>query len=122
MKNFQKLKKQKRIRRIIRLRAKVKGIAKRPRLCVYKSLKHLYAQIIDDDKSITLVAAGDHEIAKKDKRGKKKSEIAETVGKLIAKKAQKLKIKQVVFDRRRYQYHGIIKSLADGARAGGLEF
>lgn len=119
MKNPQRKKKQKRIRRKLKVKAKIKGITFRPRLCVYKSLRHIYAQIIDDDKSQTLVVARSQEL-KSQKGGRKK--IAFQVGKLIAQKAAKINIKQVVFDRASYKYHGLIKSLAEGAREGGLEF
>ena len=110
-------------RRHIRVRAKVKGTASRPRLCVFRSLNHIYAQVIDDTKGHTLVSAStlDPEI-KADLNGKSKSAEAETVGALLAKRALKNKIKQVVFDRGGYKYHGRIKSLAEAARKGGLKF
>jgi len=89
-------------------------------LCVFRSLRHIYAQLIDDKEGKTLVSASDLEIKKK--KGVKKTEIAKEVGKLIAKKAVAQKIKKVVFDRGGYKYHGRVKNLADGAREGGLEF
>lgn len=94
---------------------------KRYRLAVFRSNKHIYAQIIDDEKGHTLVAASD---LKDLKAGKKltKTEKAEKVGKILAEKALKLKIKDVFFDRRKYRYHGRVKALAEGARAGGLNF
>jgi len=102
-----------------RIRAKIFGTAQRPRLCVFKSLKILYAQIIDDEKGNTLVAADSKEI--KGKAGNKK-EIAEKTGVLLADKCEKIGIKEVVFDRSGYKFHGKIKSLAEGARKGGLKF
>jgi len=113
-------KKQKREIRHRRLRANVKGSKERPRLSVYRSLKHIYAQIIDDEKQETLIAASDFEI-KKDKKMTKK-EIAEKVGELVAKKAKERGIKKVVFDRGGFKYHGRIKALSEKARESGLEF
>ena len=115
-------KKVKRIRRHKRVRAKVSGTGKRPRLCVFKSQKHIYGQLIDDDKGKTLAQASDLELAvlkKSEKQGK--MNIALEVGKLIAGKAKDLKIEKVVFDRGGYKFHGKIKSLAEGAREGGLK-
>ncbi len=97
---------------------KTMGSAKCPRLCVFRSNKHIYAQLIDDDKKKTLVSAKDVEIKKKDK----KLILASEVGKLIAKKALEKKIEKITFDRAGYKYHGRVKSLADGAREGGLKF
>lgn len=107
-----------RTRRIIRVRAKILGATERPRLAVYRSLSHIYAQIIDDKNGKTLVAASDNEIKEK----YKKIELAYKVGELLAERAKAKKIDKVVFDRRDKKYHGRIKSLADGARAGGLVF
>ncbi|OGM86745.1 50S ribosomal protein L18 [Candidatus Woesebacteria bacterium RIFOXYC1_FULL_46_16] len=103
-----------------RVRTKVKGTADRPRLSVFRSNKYLYAQIIDDRQGKTLVAASSREAA----AGTLKTnmEKADKVGEALAKKALKAKIKKVTFDRSGYQYHGIIKALAEGARKGGLEF
>jgi len=101
-----------------RVRAKVSGTAQKPRLNVFRSLSHIYAQLIDDVDGKTLAAASSKEL----KAGGKKTEMAMEVGKLAAKKALALGIKEVVFDRGGYQYQGRIKQLADGARAGGLEF
>ncbi len=101
-----------------RLRNKVQGTSQKPRLCVSRSLQHIYAQLIDDDKGKTLACASDLELEGK----KSKSEKAKAVGKLVAEKAQALKIKKAVFDRGGYFYHGRVKALADGAREGGLEF
>lgn len=100
-----------------RVRAKVSGTAARPRLSVYRSSVHIYAQLIDDDKEKTLASASDLKI----KTGKK-TEKAGLVGEELAKKAMAKKIKKVTFDRNGFKYHGRVKALADGARKGGLEF
>ena len=112
-----------RLKRHTRVRAKISGTTERPRLCVYRSLLHIYAQVIDDTKGCTLVSAStkDPEIAK-DMDGKKKSDQAEMVGLLVAKRALEAGITQVVFDRGGYKYHGRVKTLADGARKGGIKF
>jgi large subunit ribosomal protein L18 len=107
----------KRIKRHKKIRARISGTAKRPRLCVFKSNQHIYAQLIDDSKGKVLAVAGDLEI-KKGSKGDK----AKEVGKLIAQKAAEKKITEVVFDRAGFLYHGRIKSLADGAREAGLKF
>ncbi len=106
-----------------RVRQKVKGTETRPRLCVFRSLQHIYAQIIDDTQGHTLAAAStvDPEI-KTEKDGKNKSSQAELVGSLIAKRAKGAGVKQVVFDRGGYKYHGRVKNLAEAARKGGLKF
>ncbi len=103
-----------------RVRAKVKGTESRPRLCVYRSLKNISAQIIDDDKQITIVSAStlDKEVNTKASNIKAATE----VGTLIAKRAIEKNIKSVVFDRNGYIYHGKVKALADAAREAGLEF
>lgn len=100
-------------RRIKRIRGKVRGTAKRPRLCVYKSNKFTYASIIDDEKGKTIASI------KSDKKG---VDSATALGEAIAKAAAKAKISTAVFDRRGYKYHGRIKAVADGARKGGLKF
>jgi len=110
--------KQKRDIRHKRVRAKIKGTAERPRLCVFRTPKHIYAQLIDDEKGKTILSISDAKTAKKET----KVSSANEVGKLIAKKAVEKKITQVVFDRGGYKYHGRIKALADGARKGGLKF
>lgn len=110
--------KKKRIKRHKRVRAKVSGTKKKPRLCVFRSAKHIYAQLVDDETGKTMLSADDLEI----KGNKKKVEVAEEVGKLIAKKAVEKQMKEVVFDRGGYKYHGRVKALADGAREGGLKF
>jgi len=104
-------------RRKLRIRAKVKGTAERPRLAIFKSHKYIYAQIINDDKGHTLVA-----FTSKDGKGKTPVERAKEVGIEIAKKAQSAKITKVVFDRGGYIYTGKVKMVADAAREGGLEF
>ena len=105
-----------------RVRNKISGTQVRPRLNVFRSLNHIYAQVIDDDKGITLAAATSRtkEIAEQAKITK--TEQARLVGKLAAQKALEKGITQVVFDRSGYLYHGRVKALADAARAGGLEF
>jgi large subunit ribosomal protein L18 len=107
-------------RRKQRVRAKVYGTMLRPRLSVFRSLNHLYAQIINDEKGITLVAASDLELKKEAKKDKKT--LAREVGKLLATKAKDKKISQVVFDKGGFRYHGRVKELAEGAREGGLKF
>ncbi len=104
-----------------RIRNKVFGTEQRPRLNVYKSLTNIYVQIINDEKGHTLVSASTLEGDFKDK-GTGNKEAAREVGKLIAKKAVETGIKQVVFDRGGYLFHGRIKELADAAREGGLDF
>ena len=108
----------KRLKRHERVRAKIKGTAKVPRLCVFRSNKHIYAQLIDDDKGKVLLSAKDSEIKK---LSKGKIALAKEVGKLIAQKAIEKKYKKVVFDRAGYKYHGRVKALAEGAREGGLK-
>ncbi|MDI6602924.1 MAG: 50S ribosomal protein L18 [Patescibacteria group bacterium] len=112
---------QKRLGRHQRIRAKIKGTAKIPRLYVFRSAKHIYTQLIDDEEGKTLVSASDLEF-KKSKKLKSKIDKAKEVGKLIAKKAIEKKIERVVFDRGGYKYHGRVKAVAEGAREGGLKF
>jgi large subunit ribosomal protein L18 len=109
----------KRLKRHRRVRAKIKGTAKVPRLCVFRSNKHIYAQLVDDDKGKVLLSAKDSEIKKLPKG---KIVLAKEVGKLIAQKAIEKKYKKIVFDRAGYKYHGRVKALAEGAREGGLKF
>ncbi len=106
-----------------RVREKVKGSTERPRLCVSRSLNHIYAQVIDDLKGCTLVSAStlDSEI-RGEVDGKAKTEKAGLVGSLVAKRALSKGVTQVVFDRGGYQYHGRVKALAEAARQGGLIF
>ena len=122
-----KRKEEARLKRKKRVRKKIFGTPERPRLCVYKSCKHIYAQIIDDTIGNTLVAASSlsPEIREKLNELKKKggkTEVAKAVGELIAKKALEKGITKVCFDRGGFRYHGRIKALADAARALGLEF
>ena len=112
-------KQEKRYRRHKKIRAKVFGTADKPRLCVFRSEKHIYAQLIDDEKAKTIVTSSDLEFKKN--RGTKVAK-AKEVGKLIAKKAKDLKVEKVVFDRGGYKYHGRVRAVAEGAREGGLIF
>ena len=109
-----------RIKRHQRVRKNISGTAERPRLNVYRSLSHIYAQIIDDTKGITLVSASS--MYKDFTANGGNIEGAKAVGNAIAKKALEKGIKAVVFDRGGYVYHGRVAALADGAREGGLEF
>ena len=112
-----------RLRRHARVRDKLNGTAERPRLSVYRSLNHIYAQIIDDSKGMTLVSASTVEKSiVKELEGKTKVEQANIIGTTLAERANKKGIKAVVFDRSGYIYTGRVKKLAEGARAGGLEF
>ena len=112
-----------RVRRHIRVRHTLAGTPARPRLAVYRSLNHIYAQIIDDAAGHTLVAASDSEAdVRKAVDGKKKSEVATLVGESLAKKAKERGITSVVFDRGGFRYHGRVKALAEAARKGGLGF
>ncbi len=106
-----------------RVRKKVHGTSERPRLSVFRSLKHIYAQVIDDTRGHTLVSAStlDAEV-QAGIQGKTKTGQAEVVGEVLARRAQTIGIKQVVFDRGGYRYHGRVKSLAEAARKAGLEF
>jgi large subunit ribosomal protein L18 len=110
-------------RRHQRIRAKISGTAERPRLNVFRSLEHIYAQVIDDVAGHTLASAStlDKTLAS-ELSGKNKRQQATTVGKTLAQRAKDAGITQVVFDRGGYLYHGRVKALADGAREGGLEF
>jgi large subunit ribosomal protein L18 len=104
-----------------RIRHKVRGTAERPRLAVFRSLKHIYAQLIDDTEGRTLVAASSAEKSAATASGGNVAG-AKQIGKVIAERAQQHGIKKVVFDRGGYIYHGRVKALADAARAAGLEF
>ena len=99
------------------MRKKLTGTGARPRLVVFRSLKHIYAQLVDDAKNHTIATVGDTDILTM-----KKTEKATEVGKRIAERAKAAGITQVVFDRAGYQYHGRVKAVAEGARKGGLEF
>lgn len=116
-------------RRVYRTRNKIRRVNiernasrdVRPRLSVFRSGRQIYAQVIDDVKGVTLAAASTLEADRKEKKGTNQAAATE-VGKLVAERAKKAGVKKVVFDRGRYMYHGRVKALADGARAGGLEF
>jgi large subunit ribosomal protein L18 len=118
-----------------RIRAKILGTATRPRLCVFRSGKHIYAQLVDDEKGKVLFSASDLKIknrapAKSKGKDEDKTSVvgqakvgrAKEVGKLIAEKAKSSKIEKIVFDRGGYGYHGRVKAVAEGAREGGLKF
>lgn len=113
-----------RMRRHVRVRAVVSGTAEKPRLNVFRGLKHTYAQLIDDNAGKTLAGVHSKTVDKKgDSEGRKgKTAIAFLVGKALAEKAKEKKITKVVFDRAGYRYHGRVQAVADGARAGGLKF
>lgn len=111
------LKNKQKARRLTRIRKKIAHVSSRPRLTIFRSNVNIYAQIIDDNKAKTLVSASSKEVS-----SQKKMEQAIEVGKLIAQKADKAKIKSVVFDKGSYKFHGRVKALADGAREGGLQF
>lgn len=106
-----------RLQRKRRIRAKISGTEKRPRLSVFRSLTGISAQVIDDNKGVTIVAADIREL-----KATNNIEGAKKVGKKLAEKCLEKKIKEVVFDRAGYKYHGKVKSLAEGAREGGLKF
>jgi large subunit ribosomal protein L18 len=112
--------KDKTTKRKLRVRGKITGTTQRPRLSVHRSTKHISAQIIDDQKQITLVAGTSLTLTQKEKLTK--TQQAQQVGEKIAKKALLKKIKQIVFDRGAYQYHGRVKALAEALRKGGLKF
>lgn len=117
------LKKQARIKRKKRIRKKLTGTSERPRLCVFRSAKHIYAQLIDDTRGHTLAVATTLEKAVKEssETGGKTAK-ANQIGKIIAERAIQKGIKKVVFDRNGFLYHGRVKAVSDGAREGGLEF
>ncbi len=121
--NSQKRKAKGRVKRKLRVRKRVFGEPERPRLSIFRSLGHMYAQIVDDVAARTLVAASS---ASKELKGKVKSggniESAKTVGKLLGEKAKAAGIERVAFDRNGYRYHGRVKAFADAAREAGLKF
>jgi len=108
---------EKRMRRRVRIRAQISGTSSVPRLAVYKSLRYVYAQLIDDEKGITLASASSLSM-----KGNKKTESAEKVGSELAKKAGDIGIKKVVFDRGGFIYTGRVKAIAESARKAGLQF
>ena len=112
--------KEERQRRHTRVRNKISGTPERPRLCIFRSNNNLYVQVIDDVAANTLVSASTLDKEVKEKHANKQA--AKEVGALIAKRALEKNIKEVVFDRGGYIYHGVVKELAEAARKGGLEF
>ena len=104
-----------------RIRKKVSGTSERPRLCIYRSLKHIYAQIVDDGKSHTLVSASSAEKNFPTRLGQN-TQAATELGKIIAERSMDKRIKTVIFDRNGFRYHGSVKELADAAREAGLKF
>lgn len=120
-KNLKKKERRNKIRR--RIRSTIRGTSSKPRLCVYKSNTHVYAQLVNDLDAVTLAAVStDSSEMKKQFEGKSRTESAKVLGETIAQKANEQGINEVVFDRSGYKYHGVIKALADGAREGGLDF
>ncbi|MEX0683339.1 MAG: 50S ribosomal protein L18 [Dehalococcoidia bacterium] len=111
-----------RLRRHARVRERISGTPERPRLDVFRSVNHIYAQIIDDSIGHTLVAASDIEKDLSKNGNKKKTEVATVVGEALAKRAKEKGIKAVIFDRGGFRYHGRVKALAEAARKGGLTF
>jgi large subunit ribosomal protein L18 len=112
-----------RLKRKSRIRRKIQGTPERPRLTVFRSAKHIYAQIVDDTSGSTLAAASSMEKSVKDNPGfENKVAKANFIGKLVGERAVEKNIKRVVFDRNGFLYHGRIKAVSDGARAAGLEF
>jgi large subunit ribosomal protein L18 len=108
---------ERRLKRHMRIRNKIAGTPERPRLVVFRSLKHIYAQLVDDAQNRTLMTVSDAKVAEGTK-----TEKSAAVGKALAEQAKAAGITQVVFDRAGYQYHGRVKAVAEGAREGGLEF
>ena len=107
-----------------RRKAHIVGTAERPRLVVYRSLRHIYGQIVDDAKGKTILTISNlsKDLKKDVSKAKSKIESSKMVGEYVAKKALEKKIKRVVFDRNGYKYHGRVKAFAEGARQGGLDF
>jgi large subunit ribosomal protein L18 len=113
---------EKRVKIKLRIRKKIKGTSEKPRVSLYRSNKQIYVQAVDDVNRVTLVSASSKEKEIASVTGKKKVEVAALVGKRFAAACKEKGIESVVFDRSGYQYHGRVKSLADGAREGGLKF
>lgn len=112
-----------RLRRHLRVRKRVVGTPERPRLVVFRSHEHIYAQVVDDTRGHTIAAASTVEPGVREQlAGKTKTEQARIVGELVAKRAKERGVSRVVFDRGGYQYHGRVMAVAEGARAGKLEF
>lgn len=116
--NQNKAQQAKKERRHLRVRAKIKGTASRPRLSVFRSNRGMFLQLIDDESGRTIVSAAVKEI----KKSANKIDLGQALGELIAQKAKDKQITKVVFDRSAYRYHGRVKAVAEGARSGGLEF
>jgi large subunit ribosomal protein L18 len=112
---------QARVRRHRRVRKRVVGLSDHPRLCIFRSARHIYAQIVDDTSGRTLASASSLDASLREAKGAKR-ETAKSVGALVAARARTAGITRVAFDRGGYAYHGRVASLADGAREGGLEF
>jgi large subunit ribosomal protein L18 len=108
----------------VRRKKRIIGTSERPRLVVYRSLRYIYGQIVDDHENKTIVGVSNFskDLQEQLKDAKSKVEVSKMVGVFLAKKAQEKKIKKIIFDRNGYKYHGRVKALADGAREGGLEF
>lgn len=117
---------ERRYRRHLRLRKRVAGTADRPRLVVFRSLKHIYAHLVDDDRGVVLLGVADRtkgvEVEATGKVGTGKVALSHAVGKFLAERAKTQGITRAVFDRGGYVYHGCVRAVAEGARAGGLEF
>lgn len=112
-----------RIARHARVRRTVRGTSERPRLAVFRSSNHIYAQVIDDDAGVTLAAAGSTELdVRSQSGGRRKTEVSSLVGALVARRAAEKDVAEVVFDRGGYKYHGRVKALAEAAREEGLSF
>ncbi len=124
MKKIKNPKESARLRRKKHIRKRISGTPDKPRLVVFRSAKHIYAQLVDDvnQKTITGVSSLTKDLQAEIAKAGSKVEVAKVVGKGIAEKAKKLKLEQVVFDRNGYIYHGRIKAVAEGAREGGLKF
>lgn len=119
MTHEEKVKKIRRLRRTVRIRSKIQGTEKRPRLTVFASNRYFYAQLIDDTRGNTLVTVTEKELD--DTKGVNKTQKAQDLGGVLAKKAKEHKIQEAVFDKGRYKYHGRVKAFAEGAREGGLK-
>ena len=120
--NKRKILNQIRLRRKKHVRAKIFGTALKPRLSVFRSNRHTYSQLIDDEKGITLVSVSSKELKNlESKTENSKINLAGQIGESIAKKAVDKGVKEAIFDRRRYKYHGRVRAVAEGARKGGLQ-
>jgi large subunit ribosomal protein L18 len=115
--------KSRRVMRHIRVRKKIEGTTERPRLAIFRSLKHVYVQVIDDTRQATIASASSLESEiRANVDGKEKMDVSKLVGSLIARRAKEHGVETVVFDRGGYKYHGRVQALADAAREGGLKF